>query len=134
MRRLAWCAAFLGLIASSGCGDDVARVNTDGGGGISGSDGGMDAPMCSALITNPMTGAALTASNDKDGKCDNGFQIDVRVAVVGVPDGTTVSLLAGAAPAGTATVTGGQAQFLNTQLPSQGTVALTAQVAGRCQG
>jgi hypothetical protein len=78
-------------------------------------------------FTDPVNLSLLTNDDDKDGdNCVNGFQHDVHIATA-APDGTDVSLYAGAAALDTAVVSNGKATFVHVQLPTSGGTDLSVQ-------
>ncbi|MDP2324173.1 MAG: hypothetical protein Q8N51_09105, partial [Gammaproteobacteria bacterium] len=77
-----------------------------GAGGTGGTGGGDGSTGCPAVtFTSPGSGATLTVSDDKDGDCTNGIQVDVTVAT-NAKAGTDVKLLADGAEAGAAVASG----------------------------
>lgn len=118
-----------------GCGDGeegggggTGGGGTGGGGtgGTGGSDVSTECPQ--ATFTTPAANATLTASQDKDGDCSNGINLDVLVAT-NAPPGTSASLLADGAPVATGTVVGATVKFSDVQLKSSGATKLAVRFA-----
>lgn len=126
-------SAFLACIAvamsfgfTTACGDGEEGGNGGSGTGGSGGAGGTggDAGKCPALsFTFPTSGAKLGASDDKDGDCSNGIQIDVSLST-NAKDGTTATLRADGQIVGTATAAGSKFEFKDVQLGSAGSATL----------
>jgi len=105
-----------------GCGD--GEEGGGGGSGGSGGSGGDASTECpAAAFTAPTGGKTLTVSDDADGDCSNGIQVDVSVGTDAKP-GTAVKLLADGAEVASATVSGATVTFSDVQLKSSGTTTL----------
>lgn len=128
-------AAFLGCFAllssfvvATGCGDG----EEGGGGGGAGTGGtggtGGDAGKCPSLaFTFPAAGSTLGSSDDEDGDCSNGIQLDVKVAT-GAKDGAKATVRANGQTVGTATVSGSELVFKDVQLASTGSTSLEVEL------
>jgi hypothetical protein len=131
--------AFGAAYGCSGNTDDPAPIpvgpdaSTDGAGGKGGSGGtggtGGDAGgQCSTIkFAKPVDGAQLTAADDLNGNCADGFQYTVEVAT-SAPNGTATKLFANSQQLGSGTVMAGKAVFTSVTLDSNGPTQLTAQI------
>jgi hypothetical protein len=93
-------------------------------------------PVCNAVsIVSPASDSHLGDIDDRDKDCDNGIQVDVKVAT-NAPDGTRAALLVDGDWLFTRRVTGASVVFENVTLPAEDTVEVRVQVGGElgCHG